>query len=94
MQKRVAIARAIALNPKYLFCDDPNSGLDPQTSILIDELIKDFTREYNITTTLNTYDMRSVLGLGANLIFLNQGQKEWVGYKDNKFTSTKQKLKN
>ena len=94
MQKRVAIARAIALNPKYLFCDEPNSGLEPQTSILIDELIKDITREYNITTIINTHDMSSVLGIGENIIFLNQGQKEWVGNKDDIFTSTNEKLNN
>ena len=94
MQKRVAIARAIALNPRYLFCDEPNSGLDPQTSILIDELIRDITREYNITTIINTHDMSSVLGIGENIIFLNQGQKEWVGNKDDLFTSTNEKLNN
>ena len=94
MQKRVAIARAIALNPKYLFCDEPNSGLDPQTSILIDELIRDITREYNITTIINTHDMSSVLGIGENIIFLNQGQKEWVGNKDDASTLTNEKLKN
>ncbi len=79
MQKRVAIARAIALNPKYLFCDEPNSGLDPRTSILIDELLHDITREYNITTIINTHDMNSVLGIGENIIFLNKGHREWVG---------------
>lgn len=79
MQKRVAIARAIALNPKYLFCDEPNSGLDPRTSILIDELLSDITHEYNITTIINTHDMNSVLGIGENIIFLNKGHKEWVG---------------
>lgn len=79
MQKRVAIARAIALNPKYLFCDEPNSGLDPRTSILIDELLHDITHEYNITTIINTHDMNSVLGIGENIIFLNKGHKEWVG---------------
>ena len=82
MQKRVAIARAIALNPKYLFCDEPNSGLDPQTSIRIDELINDITKEYNITTIVNTHDMNSVLGIGDNIIFLNKGYKERVGNKD------------
>lgn len=87
MQKRVAIARAIALNPKYLFCDEPNSGLDPQTSILIDELINDITKEYNITTIVNTHDMNSVLGIGDNIIFLNKGNKEWVGNKDQILTS-------
>lgn len=79
MQKRVAIARAIALNPKYLFCDEPNSGLDPHTSILIDELLSDITHEYNITTVINTHDMNSVLGIGENIIFINKGHREWVG---------------
>ena len=79
MQKRVAIARAIALNPKYLFCDEPNSGLDPRTSIVIDELLSDITHEYNITTVINTHDMNSVLGIGENIIFINKGHREWVG---------------
>lgn len=79
MQKRVAIARAIALNPKYLFCDEPNSGLDPRTSILIDELLSDITHEYNITTIINTHDMNSVLGIGENIVFINKGHREWVG---------------
>lgn len=79
MQKRVAIARAIALNPKYLFCDEPNSGLDPKTSILIDELLSDITHEYGITTVINTHDMNSVLGIGENILFLNKGHREWVG---------------
>lgn len=79
MQKRVAIARAIALNPKYLLCDEPNSGLDPKTSIIIDELLKDITHEYNITTVINTHDMNSVLGIGENIIFINKGHREWVG---------------
>lgn len=79
MQKRVAIARAIALNPKYLFCDEPNSGLDPKTSIVIDELLSDITHEYNITTVINTHDMNSVLGIGENIIFINKGYREWVG---------------
>lgn len=79
MQKRVAIARAIALNPKYLFCDEPNSGLDPRTSILIDELLQDITHEYNITTIINTHDMNSVLGIGENIVFINKGYREWVG---------------
>lgn len=83
MQKRVAIARAIALNPKYLFCDEPNSGLDPQTSIKIDELIDDITKEYNITTIVNTHDMNSVLGIGDNITFLYKGHVEWQGNKDN-----------
>lgn len=79
MQKRVAIARAIAMNPKYLFCDEPNSGLDPKTSILIDELLSDITHEYNMTTIINTHDMNSVLGIGENIIFLNKGHRDWVG---------------
>ena len=79
MQKRVAIARAIALNAKYLFCDEPNSGLDPKTSILIDELLSDITHEYNITTVINTHDMNSVLGIGENIVFINKGHREWVG---------------
>ena len=83
MQKRVAIARAIALNPKYLFCDEPNSGLDPQTSILIDQLIDDITKEYNITTVVNTHDMNSVLGIGDHITFLYKGQVEWTGNKEN-----------
>lgn len=79
MQKRVAIARAIALNPKYLFCDEPNSGLDPQTSIMIDELLSDITHEYGITTVINTHDMNSVLGIGENIIFINKGRCDWTG---------------
>lgn len=79
MQKRVAIARAIALNPKYLFCDEPNSGLDPQTSILIDELLSDITHEYNITTVINTHDMNSVLGIGEHIVFIDKGHCEWTG---------------
>ncbi|MCM1109586.1 MAG: ATP-binding cassette domain-containing protein [Clostridium sp.] len=79
MQKRVAIARAIALNPKYLFCDEPNSGLDPRTSIVIDELLSDITHEYNITTIINTHDMNSVLGIGENIVFIKNGYREWVG---------------
>ncbi|MDE7411970.1 MAG: ATP-binding cassette domain-containing protein [Paramuribaculum sp.] len=82
MQKRVAIARAIALNPKYLFCDEPNSGLDPRTSILIDELLADITHEYNITTVINTHDMNSVLGIGENIVFINKGKNEWIGNKN------------
>lgn len=87
MQKRVAIARAIALNPKYLFCDEPNSGLDPKTSILIDELLSDITKEYNITTIINTHDMNSVLGIGENIIFVNKGHNGWTGTKDDIFDS-------
>lgn len=92
MQKRVAIARAIALNPKYLFCDEPNSGLDPRTSILIDELLHDITHEYNITTIINTHDMNSVLGIGENIIFLNKGHKEWVGDMSQIYRSDNQAL--
>lgn len=94
MQKRVAIARAIALNPKYLFCDEPNSGLDPRTSILIDELLHDITHEYNITTIINTHDMNSVLGIGENIIFLNKGHKEWVGDMSQIYRSDNQALTN
>ena len=79
MQKRVAIARAIALNPKYLFCDEPNSGLDPRTSLVIDQLIQDITREYNICTIVNSHDMNSVMEIGDNIIFLRNGVKEWQG---------------
>ena len=79
MQKRVAIARAIALNPKYLFCDEPNSGLDPKTSLVIDELLHSITQEFNTTTIINTHDMNSVMGIGENLIFIYEGQKEWQG---------------
>jgi phospholipid/cholesterol/gamma-HCH transport system ATP-binding protein len=92
MQKRAAIARAIALNPKYLFCDEPNSGLDPRTSIVIDELLSDITHEYNITTVINTHDMNSVLGIGENIIFINKGHRDWVGDKDKIFTSTNEAL--
>ena len=79
MQKRVAIARAIALNPKYLFCDEPNSGLDPKTSLVIDELLHSITHEYNITTIINTHDMNSVMGIGESIIFIHQGHLEWRG---------------
>lgn len=82
MQKRVAIARAIALNPKYLFCDEPNSGLDPRTSIVIDELIRELTHEFGMTTIVNTHDMNSVLGIGEKIIFIYQGVKHWEGTKD------------
>ena len=83
MQKRAAIARAIALKPKYLFCDEPNSGLDPQTSLIIDELIHDITNELQITTIVNTHDMNSVMGIGDHIIFLSGGKLEWQGNKDN-----------
>ena len=79
MQKRVAIARAIVMNPKYLFCDEPNSGLDPQTSILIDNLIREITQEYNITTVINTHDMNSVMEIGDKIVFLKDGVKAWEG---------------
>ena len=92
MQKRVAIARAIALNPKYLFCDEPNSGLDPKTSLVIDELIHDITTEYNMTTIINTHDMNSVMGIGDSIIYIYQGRKEWEGTKDQVFNATNQRL--
>ena len=92
MQKRVAIARAIALNPQYLFCDEPNSGLDPKTSLVIDALIQDITREYNMTTLINTHDMNSVMGIGEKIIFIHKGNKEWEGTKEDIFTSTNQVL--
>lgn len=82
MQKRIAIARAISMKPKYLFCDEPNSGLDPRTSILIDNLIKEITYEYNITTVVITHDMNSVMEIGDSIIFINEGQVWWKG--DNK----------
>ncbi len=81
MIKRVAIARAIVLNPKYLFCDEPNSGLDPMTSVVIDNLIKEITEEYNITTIINTHDMNSVLEIGEHVLFIYKGQKWWEGTK-------------
>ncbi|MDO4728324.1 MAG: ATP-binding cassette domain-containing protein [Bacteroidota bacterium] len=79
MQKRVAIARAIVNNPKYLFCDEPNSGLDPKTSIVIDNLIQEITKEYNITTVINTHDMNSVMEIGENIVFLKEGVLAWTG---------------
>ena len=79
MQKRVGIARAIVLNPKYLFCDEPNSGLDPKTAIVIDNLIQEITKEYNITTVINSHDMNSVIEIGENIIFLKEGIKLWQG---------------
>lgn len=92
MQKRVAIARAIALNPKYLFCDEPNSGLDPRTSILIDELLSDITHEYGITTIINTHDMNSVLGIGEHIVFINKGHCDWTGNDKNIFRSKSESL--
>lgn len=94
MQKRVAIARAIALNPKYLFCDEPNSGLDPKTSIVIDELLSDITHEYNMTTIINTHDMNSVIGIGENILFINKGHNDWVGTKNEIFTNNNETLNN
>jgi phospholipid/cholesterol/gamma-HCH transport system ATP-binding protein len=82
MKKRVGIARAIALNPKYLFCDEPNSGLDPVTAILIDELIRELTEEYSMTTIVNTHDMNSVIEIGEKIIFINEGNKCWEGNKN------------
>jgi phospholipid/cholesterol/gamma-HCH transport system ATP-binding protein len=92
MQKRVAIARAIALNPKYLFCDEPNSGLDPKTSLVIDDLLHSITQEYNMTTIINTHDMNSVMGIGENIIFIYEGSKEWQGVSSQVMGSTNQKL--
>lgn len=92
MQKRVAIARAIALNPRYLFCDEPNSGLDPRTSILIDELLSDITHEYGITTVINTHDMNSVLGIGENIVFINKGHCDWTGNDSTIYRSTNKSL--
>ncbi len=92
MQKRVAIARAIVLNPKYLFCDEPNSGLDPKTSLVIDELLSGITKEYGITTIINTHDMNSVMGIGENIIFIYKGHKEWQGTKDEVMSATNKQL--
>ncbi len=92
MQKRVAIARAIALNPKYLFCDEPNSGLDPKTSLVIDELIHSITEEYKMTTIINTHDMNSVMGIGEHIIYIYDGNLEWTGSKDEIMTSTNERL--
>ena len=92
MQKRVAIARAIVLNPQYLFCDEPNSGLDPKTSLVIDELLSGITKEYNTTTIINTHDMNSVMGIGEHIIFIYQGKKEWEGNKDMVISSHNERL--
>ena len=92
MQKRVAIARAIALNPKYLFCDEPNSGLDPKTSLVIDELLRSITREFNMTTIINTHDMNSVMGIGENVLFIYEGHKEWQGHSADIMGSTNKRL--
>jgi phospholipid/cholesterol/gamma-HCH transport system ATP-binding protein len=91
MKKRVGIARAVVLNPKYLFCDEPNSGLDPVTSMVIDKLIRELTIEYNITTIVNTHDMNSVMEIGDNILYMVQGKKEWTGNsKDIIFSDNKQ----
>ena len=92
MQKRVAIARAIVLNPKYLFCDEPNSGLDPHTSLVIDQLLSSITKDFGITTIINTHDMNSVMGIGDNIIFIYQGNKEWQGTKNDVMGSTNERL--
>lgn len=92
MQKRVAIARAISMNPKYLFCDEPNSGLDPKTSLVIDALIHDITTEYNMTTIINTHDMNSVMGIGDNIVFICKGRKEWQGDKTMVMSATNENL--
>ncbi|HMX98103.1 MAG: ATP-binding cassette domain-containing protein [Bacteroidetes bacterium] len=92
MKKRVAIARAIAMNPKYLFCDEPNSGLDPKTSILIDELIKEITEEYDITTVINTHDMNTVMSMGEKIIFIYKGKKFWEGNNEDIMRSENKEL--
>lgn len=92
MQKRVAIARAIVLNPKYLFCDEPNSGLDPKTSLVIDQLLHGITEEFGMTTIINTHDMNSVMGIGDSIIFICEGRKEWEGDKTMVMSATNEKL--
>ncbi len=92
MVKRVAIARAIVLNPKYLFCDEPNSGLDPMTSVVIDKLIQEITKEYDMTTIINTHDMNSVMGIGEKIIYIHEGQKWWEGSSADILTSTNKEL--
>ena len=94
MQKRVAIARAIVMNPKYLFCDEPNSGLDPQTATVIDNLIQEITDEYKITTVINTHDMNSVMEIGENILFLKDGKKEWEGSSDEMFKTDNESVVN
>jgi phospholipid/cholesterol/gamma-HCH transport system ATP-binding protein len=94
MQKRVAIARAIVMNPKYLFCDEPNSGLDPKTSLVIDQLLHGITHEFGITTIINTHDMNSVLGIGENIIFISKGKKGWEGNSEGVMSSTNEDLNN
>ena len=92
MKKRVGIARSIVLNPKYLFCDEPNSGLDPQTSLVIDKLIKDITQEYKITTVVVTHDMNSVMEIGDNIFYMYEGKKQWVGSNKDIIHSDDEKL--
>ena len=92
MKKRVGIARAIVLNPKYLFCDEPNSGLDPQTSMVIDKLIYDITKEFNMTTVINTHDMNSVMEIGENILYMYNGQKEWTGTNEEIIFSKNERL--
>lgn len=94
MKKRVGIARAIVLNPKYLFCDEPNSGLDPQTSLVIDKLIQEITREFNITTIVVTHDMNSVMEIGDHIVYLHQGRKQWEGTNQDIIYSKDQLLNN
>ncbi|MDN3654746.1 ATP-binding cassette domain-containing protein [Ferruginibacter paludis] len=92
MKKRVGIARAIVLNPKYLFCDEPNSGLDPQTSMVIDKLILEITKEFNMTTVINTHDMNSVMEIGENILYMFEGHKEWTGNNEEIIFSKNEKL--
>ncbi len=92
MMKRAAIARAISLNPKYLFCDEPNSGLDPKTALLIDDLIHDITKDFNMTTVINTHDMNSVMNIGEKIIFINEGEKGWEGNKEEIMNSSNKAL--
>lgn len=92
MKKRVGIARAVVLNPKYLFCDEPNSGLDPQTSLVIDKLIYDITREFNMTTIINTHDMNSVMEIGENILYMYKGKTEWTGNKEDIIFSDNERL--
>ncbi len=92
MQKRVAIARAISLNPIYLFCDEPNSGLDPETATVIDKLIQALTKEFQMTTIINTHDMNSVIEIGESILFISSGEKEWIGAKNEVLNSDNKKL--
>ena len=94
MQKRVAIARAIALKPRYLFCDEPNSGLDPKTSLVIDDLIHELTVEHNTTTIINTHDMNSVMGIGEHILYIYEGNPEWTGTKEEVVSSNNERLNN